>query len=364
MNGMAPASTDSRVRSRVFALVTIVVSLACMAWALHGVSWSELWEDIRTLDWRWVALAGVADILVYVVQGWRWSLLLHPIGNASTWSSVRAIYVGLFANEVLPLRAGELIRCFLQARWSDIPTSVTLASALIERIFDGVLLIVCLFFSLDYVRHFPLGQGQARAIRILTDGSIFLAVLIAICGALLAVAMFWRQQALDALLNARMFSWVHVLVEDLHLIGHSRYLYFSALMSIPYLLLQVVPIYALMQAYGLDEGSWLRASALMVLVRLASVVPQAPGNVGLFQVISTLGLTLFGVDRPEARRFTLILWGVITLPLLFAGFVAMVVTGAKMGQIQRDARAEMRARKEESQERRNQASKELGEIEE
>jgi uncharacterized membrane protein YbhN (UPF0104 family) len=135
-------------------------------------------------------------------------------------------------------------------------------------------------------------------------------------------------------------------------------------MSIPYLLLQVVPIYALMQAYGLDEGSWLRASALMVLVRLASVVPQAPGNVGLFQVISTLGLTLFGVDRPEARRFTLILWGVITLPLLFAGFVAMVVTGAKMGQIQRDARAEMRARQEDSRERRMQASKELGEIEE
>jgi hypothetical protein len=70
------------------------------------------------------------------------------------------------------------------------------------------------------------------------------------------------------------------------------------------------------------------------------------------------------VDRPEARRFTLILWGVITLPLLFAGFVAMVVTGAKMGQIQRDARAEMRARQEGSRERRMQASKELGEIEE
>jgi len=260
---------------------------------------------------------------------------------------VRAIYVGLFANEVLPLRAGELIRCFLQARWSEIPISVTLASALIERIFDGVLLVVGLFFSIDYVRHFPLNRGQARAIGILTDGSIFLTALILICGALLAVAMFWREQALDALLDARMFSWVHVFIEDLHRIGHSRYLYFAGLVSIVHLLMQVLPIYALMQAYGLDEASWARAAALMVLVRLASVVPQAPGNVGLFQVISTLGLTLFGVQQPEARRFTLILWGVVTLPLLFAGFVAMVVTGAKMGEIQREARAEMRARQEE-----------------
>ncbi|HYL78426.1 MAG TPA: lysylphosphatidylglycerol synthase transmembrane domain-containing protein [Bryobacteraceae bacterium] len=344
---MAPETPDVRVRSRVFAIVTIIVSLACLGWALHGVSWTELWDDIRTLDWRWVALGGVADVLVYVIQGWRWSLLLRPVGTASTWSSVSAIYVGLFANEVLPLRAGELIRCFLQARWSEIPISVTLASALIERIFDGVLLIAGLFFSLDYVRHFPLNRGQARAIRILADGTNSLAVLIVIGAILLAIAMFWREQALDALLNARMFSWVHVFVKDLHVIGHSRYLYFSALVSVPYLLLQVVPIYALMQAYGLDEGSWARAAALMVLIRLASVVPQAPGNVGLFQVISTLGLTLFGVQQPEARRFTLILWGVITLPLLFAGFVAMVVTGAKMADIHREARAEMRARQEE-----------------
>jgi uncharacterized protein (TIRG00374 family) len=343
---MVPPPSDSSTRSSVFGAVTIVLSLACMAWALHGVSWSELWEDIRELNWRWVAVACVADVLVYVIQGWRWSLLLRPVGAATIGSSVRSIFVGLFASEVFPLRAGELIRCFLQARWSEIPVSVTLASALIERIFDGIFLIVALFFSLDYVRHFPLNHGQHRAIAILTDGSIFLTVLIVLCGALLAVAMFWRQQALEMLLNAPMFSWVHVMIEDLHRIGHSRYLYFSALASIPYLLMQVVPIYALMQAYELDEASWARAGALMVLLRLGSVAPQAPGNVGLFQVISTLGLTLFGVQQAEARRFTLLLWGVITLPLLFAGFVAMVVTGAKIGEIHREAKAEMKARQE------------------
>jgi len=322
----------------------MVLSLACLAWALHGLSWSELWEDIRELDWRWVTVAAVANVLVYVAQGARWSLVLRPVGKASLGSSTRAIFVGLFASEVFPLRAGELIRCFLQARWTGIPASVTLASALIERIFDGLFLIAGLFFSIGYVRHFPLNHGQARAIGILADGSIFLAVLIAICSALLAVAMFWREQALDALLNARMFGWVHVLIEDLHLIGHSRYLYYAALASIPYLLMNVVPIYALMQAYGLEEASWARAGALMILLRLGSVAPQAPGNVGLFQVISTLGLTLFGVQQAEARRFTLLLWGVITLPLLFAGFVAMVVTGAKIGEIHREAKAEIKAR--------------------
>ena len=98
-----PPSESSSKRSSIFGAVTIVLSLACLAWALHGLNWSELWEDIRELDWRWVAVACVADVLVYVIQGWRWSLLLRPVGPASIGSSVRAIFVGLFASEVFPV---------------------------------------------------------------------------------------------------------------------------------------------------------------------------------------------------------------------------------------------------------------------
>ncbi|MBV9772189.1 MAG: flippase-like domain-containing protein, partial [Bryobacterales bacterium] len=330
-----------------FTVATLVFSVACLAWALHGVSWTELWEEIRELDWRWVAIGAIADLLVYAIQGWRWSLILLPVAPVSPWASVGSIFVGLFANEVLPLRAGEVIRCFLMARWSKIPISVTLASALIERIFDGALLIIGLFISLRFLRHFPLNHGQARTLEIVTTGSISLAILLLVCAALLAVAMFWREQTLDALLDARFFSWAHVFIQDLHLIGHSRFLYFSVAASVPYLLMQIVPIYAVMQAYGFGGVTWSQAGALMILLRLGSVVPQAPGNVGLFQVLSTLGLTLFGVPGAMARRFTLILWGVVTLPLVIVGFIALVASGAKMGDIHREAQAEMRARQDE-----------------
>jgi len=52
---------------------------------------------------------------------------------------------------------------------------------------------------------------------------------------------------------------------------------------------------------------------------------------------------------------------VITLPLLFAGFVAMVVTGAKIGEIHREAKAEMRARSKNAG---IQEVKEVGEVQE
>lgn len=344
---MSPPATQSKHASRVILVVTLVVSLACLLWWVNGVSWTELLQDIRELDWRWVTIAAIADILVYVVQGWRWSLVLLPVSPVSSWSSVGAIFVGQFVNEVLPLHAGELVRCFLMARWSKIPVSVTMASALIERIFDGFLLIGGLFLSLRYMRRYPLTHGQARGISIITDGSISLAILLILGAALLAIAMFWREQTLDALLDAPMFSWVHVFIEDLHRIGHSRFLYASFGVSIPFLLIQIVPIYAIMQAYGFDSVSWAQAGALMVLLRLGSVLPQAPGNIGLFQVVSTLVLTLFGAPTAMARRFAFILWAVITVPLLVVGFVALIASGSKMGDIQREAEAEMRARQDQ-----------------
>ena len=344
---MSPPATQSKHASRVLMVVTLVVSLACLLWWVNGVSWTELWEDIRELDWRWVTIAAIADILVYVIQGWRWSLVLLPVSPVSSWSSVGAIFVGQFVNEVLPLHAGELVRCFLMARWSKIPVSVTMASALIERIFDGFLLIGGLFLSLRYMRRYPLTHGQARAISIITDGSISLAVLLILGAVLLAIAMFWREQTLDALLDAKVFSWVHVFIEDLHRIGHSRFLYASFGVSIPFLLIQIVPIYAIMQAYGFDSVSWAQAGALMVLLRLGSVLPQAPGNIGLFQVVSTLVLTLFGAPTAMARRFAFILWAVITVPLLVVGFIALIASGSKMGDIQREAEAEMRARQDQ-----------------
>lgn len=331
------AGAENKVRSRIFFIVTNLISLVFLIWALHGLSWSRLRHDVIHLDFRWVAVGLVADVLVYLWQGWRWNLVLRPIQAISSWQATRSIYVGLFANEVLPLRAGELIRCFLQAKSSDIPVSVVLASALIERIFDGFWLILGLLITVRYVR-LP---------RQIVFGAVMLGILLLICGILMAFAMFWKQQALDRLLDAKWLSWVHVLIEDLHLIGHSRYLYYAWLASLPYLLFQVVPIYAFMQAYRpLKELHLGVAFTVMIILRLVAVIPQAPGNLGAYNAFTVVGLRLFAVPSQIAKSFSLMLWTGITAPLLLVGFIALAATGLDMGELHKQAQAGVRKKPE------------------
>jgi glycosyltransferase 2 family protein len=324
---------SSNARATVLLVLTNLISVACLVWTLHDAKLGELKDDLLEMDWWWVGLAVVADVGVYFLHGFRWTLLLRPLVPAKFMQTVRAIYVGLFANEVLPFRAGEILRCYLISRWTQLPFSVAISSALIERVFDGIWLCSCLFVALKLV-HFP------RQFRFLIDGAWVLGAIVLGGAVVLAIAFLRRDKASKVLPASGWKRHLAVLFQDLALIGHSRYLPLSFLQSIPYLLLQVIPIWAAFNAYGFNLG--LReAFILMVVLRLGSVVPQAPGNLGLFQFLTKECLErVFNIVPADAARFSLVLWGMVTIPLLVAGFIALSVTEAKIGELKRAAEEE------------------------
>lgn len=323
-------------RSRVLLILTYLASLGCLVWTLHDAKLGELKDDLATMNWWWLGIAVVADISVYCWQALRWRQVLRPVEQVSFRHAVSAIYVGLFANEVLPFRAGEILRCYLVSRWTKLPFSVALSSALIERIFDGIWLCLCLIVTVRLV-HLP------RHMRWLVDSGYFLGTLVLSGAVLLALAVFLRQKTRALLSGDGWQRHIRILIDDLNLIGHSRYLYFAFFQSLPYLLLQVLPIYAAMQAYAFKDSPAFDPSigvafALMVVLRLGSVVPQAPGNLGLFQFLTKEALQrMFHVAPDEAGRFSLVLWGTVTIPLLVAGFVALMASGSRLFELKRAA---------------------------
>jgi uncharacterized protein (TIRG00374 family) len=336
--GEAGAGETGGTRSRILLVAINAVSVCFLVLSLRDVKLAALGNDLATMNWWWVAVAVVANIASYGWQAWRWSLLLHPVEPVSFWQSVRAIYVGLFTNEVLPFHAGEVVRCYLVSRWTQLPFSVSLSSALIERIFDGIWLCLCFVLTLRII---PIPHHMHW----LVDGGYILGAFVLAATALLALAMFRRPHTAAALsADLTGFSWkrhARVLIDDLSLIGHSRYLYFAFFQSLPYLLLQVIPIYAAFQGYGFDSLELKDAFALMVILRVGSVVPQAPANLGLFQFLTIEILRrIYHVGRGDAEDFSLVLWAIVTLPLLIGGLVALTVTGARIGELRRAAHVE------------------------
>jgi uncharacterized protein (TIRG00374 family) len=309
--------------------IVYTLSFACLLWVYHDFNWREELPKLARIHWAWIVLAVAADVMVYFSQAWRWNILLRPVARVPFGRSVQAIYIGLFANEVLPLRGGELIRCYLLTVWDRIPFPLVLSSALIERLIDGVWLI----FGFALVSMFADLPPEIEL------GGYILAGVVALIGGLVVFAVLNKRFEQHVTTRHRWAEPVRVLVEGLHLMGRARSFAVAVAASTVYLALQIIPIHAMLEGYGLDlpMGS---AAAVLVVLRLGTAVPGAPGNVGLFHLCAFLALhKVLGVDAQTAKFVSGMMFFVVTVPLLAAGAVALALTGSEIREIYHRARA-------------------------
>lgn len=320
------------VGARTIFVVINVIAIGFLAATLRHFNLGALIDDLQTTNWWWISLAVISDVAVYLLQAWRWQVVLRPVEPVPLWQSFRAVYVGLFGNEVLGFAAGEVVRCYVIARFTALPFSVSLSSALIERIFDGMWLCACLILALR-------GIGLPHRLHWIVDGGYLLGTMVLVAAVLLGFAMFHHHRARAALQGGSWRKHLRVLVDDLSLIGHSRYLYFALLISLPYLLMQLVPVWATFRGFGFDDLTIGDAFALMVILRMAMAVPQAPGNIGYLLLTRELMRVVFHAQARDAENFSLLIWGLVTLRVVL-GAIALGTTGAKFGELHRAAHSE------------------------
>jgi len=329
MTGEVPQPPRRRIPSWAPQVLGYCLSAACLVWVLHGYPITEeLIPAIRDLDWKWVGIGVAADLSIYVVHAWRWNTLLGPVARLKLWKTVQAIYIGLFANEVLPLRVGELIRIYLLAHWNGLRLSVAIASAALERLFDGFWMLAAFLATASFV------SGIPKEVGIMAQG---VAALLLIGIILLAWIVVHKQEAHAAIRESRWASTLRHVIEGLHLMGNLRTLAKTLLISMLYLALHIFSLYALLKAYKTDYSFWV-AGAVVAIIRFATVVPNAPGNLGVVNVACIKALELFDFPQNSGKTFSFILFGAWTLPLLLGGAVATALTGVNIGELRQRAK--------------------------
>ncbi len=332
------AANGKLTRKHVLNGLVYALSIACLLWVYHDFDWKTELPRLRNIHWAWIAVAVASDVFVYVCQAWRWNILLEPILRIPLGRSVRAVYIGLFANEVLPFRSGELIRCYLQSIWSRLPFTLVLSSALIERLIDGVWLIAG--FALVALTVEVPAQVEAAAWG--------LTAVVGILGALVLFAVLNRRFARHVTTGHRWSDVLRTLVEGLHAMGRSESFPRAVAASLVYLFLQILPIHAMLEGYGLNLP-WSSAAVVLIVLRLGTIVPALPGNVGVFHFFSFIALTrLLGVEAQAAKGVSAVMFVVITVPLLIGGSIALMFTGLNIQSILHRAREHHKEHRRES----------------
>jgi len=81
-------------------------------------------------------LSGVAFLLAWSFRGMRWKLFVNPIGKLSILKAIQLYQVGVFSNFLLPVRGGEVVKCFLLKRSAGIAVSKSLSTVAMDKALD------------------------------------------------------------------------------------------------------------------------------------------------------------------------------------------------------------------------------------
>ena len=313
------------------------IAIVCLIWIFHDIRIRELTDSMTSINWWWVAGAVFLDVLSYVCQGMRWSLLLHPLGRVSIFRATEAIYAGLFVNEMMPMRLGEVLRIYLVSRWVQVRFAAVIPSILVERFFDAIWLALTFgitVFTVPLPKYLVDAEGILGFTALATTVLFAYLVFFQTAERAARPAMAWRRW--------RPVRWISGLFAKMaggiRDIGRSRFFYSSFGVSFLLLLGQILSYWFVMQAYGLKLSFWYGA-AIFLIVHIGTIIPGAPSNIGTYQFFTVVGLTLFGVDKTLAASFSIVVFFILTIPLWIVGMLVFGRLGLSLKKVQTELTA-------------------------
>ena len=116
----------------------IAVSAVFLWFAFQKVDFALVWEQLKTANLAYVALGIFFYFITLILRTWRWQLLLLPIKKLPIKGLFSVLAAGYMGNNIFPARAGDVLRTVLLRKNDDVPISGSLATIIVEKLFDGI----------------------------------------------------------------------------------------------------------------------------------------------------------------------------------------------------------------------------------
>jgi uncharacterized protein (TIRG00374 family) len=312
----------------------LAVSAALLVYLFWNVDLREVAARLGSTNWWWLAVSIGLNLGSLWIRAWRWYYLFPP-GSAPS-HLFNALMIGYLGNNVLPLRAGEVVRAYVASRRGQRFWTV-LATIVVERVLDGLavgLIVAALFLTIPI----PAAYRWPAALFLAADlGAMVVLAVIALapgrCASLARVVLHrwtWgERRAMDVLATMR---------EGLRGVRAGHHAMPIALSTVLIWILFALSVWTGLRAAHLVlplAASW----TVLAFLGLGVSLPSSPGYLGVVQAATVLALALFGVPRTEALSFSLLIHASQYLPVTLYGLVLLLVEHVSLSEATRTTEA-------------------------
>lgn len=305
--------------------IGIPISFLFLILAFRGQDPAEIREAFARVDWRYLLPALLLQYTGIAVRAFRWHVLLRPVRDLTSRDVFPILMVGYAANNVLPLRTGELVRAWALERRFGVRKSAALATIAVERLFDGLTMLLFVGGAATVIgltaelQHVALVAAAVFAVAL-----VGLGVLLA-GGALRDRLLRLVLGPLPERLSARVERMAESFLVGLGVLSRRGDLVLVALTSLLAWGFEASMYWMVARAFGDPLAAAITpAGALLTTAigNLATLVPSGPGYVGTFEAGVLLAVNgALGISRGLALSYGVLLHVILWLPVTAWGAI-------------------------------------------
>lgn len=302
-------------------LLGLLISLVFIWFALQGLHLGQVWVYLQGANYGWI-IPGVAVYFLAVwARTWRWHYLLRPVKRIAIGSLFPITCIGYFGNNVFPARLGELLRAYVLRRKEAVPISTSLAPIIIERVFDGLVMLLFVFLALPFVgaEHIPpIYRGVVIGASVLFFGALALFLWAAMNPARTdRIYRFFANRLLPMRLRPPVEGFYQRFMTGLAFLRRGQDVLMVFVTSVVIWLLETVKYWFVMHAFAFTVP-FVGLMLMNGVVNLTTTLPSAPGYIGTFEVGARV-LEALKVPYDLAFGYTVVLHVALWLPITALG---------------------------------------------
>ncbi|MEA3342460.1 MAG: lysylphosphatidylglycerol synthase transmembrane domain-containing protein [Chloroflexota bacterium] len=343
-------------------VLSLMVSGGLLWFALRDLHLEEVTGVLRGANYWWL-VPGVAVYFISVwFRAWRWGFLLRGSKRVSTAEKhlfgktenpARAVsrkmknvtgvlganqlfpvvVIGYMGNDILPFRLGEVLRAYVLWRKEGINIGATFTTAVLERLFDGLTMVLFVLFGLLFI---PLSDFLSRLVVVASVaffGALLTFLFLAARPDLLQrVAYFFIERLSPARLHPPLMELVEGIVAGLESLRSGRDVLVLFGVTLWVWILETAKYWLVSFAFPDLHLPYVGILLMGGAVNLLTALPSLPGYIGTFE----LGIKILeGIGAPSAPAgsYILVLHAILLLPVTLLGLVFMAREGVQWAEV-------------------------------
>lgn len=319
-----------KVKTFIQTFIFLAIGIFLIFWFVNKLSpaeRAEIWQYFREASPLWLLAAMIVGVFSHIFRALRWNLLIESVTTKpNVKNTFWAVMVGYLVNYAVP-RLGEITRCAVLGKKEKIPVDTVLGTMISERLFDMlcyVIIFVLAFIALTAKMMAFLDNYQTPSF---ISWNFALIVLLALI-ALFVAYKLWRRHKPTSKLGQKISASIHRFIDGgksiINLKKKWLFILYSILIWVCYLLMTYIAFLTIDATYHLPLDA---AFAVLALGTIGMLIIQ--GGIGVYPIIVSQVLLLYGIDKVGGYSLGWISWTIQTVIVLILGLIGFIMLSQK-----------------------------------